>query len=71
MQADRFIPSSRAISFDLQLLVAGALAKALCRTHEASTDRERRRRPIDGLPRFGILAGGELDEEVADERGGV
>jgi hypothetical protein len=37
------------------------------RAHEAPADGERRRRPIGGLLRFGILAGGELDEEAAAE----
>jgi hypothetical protein len=37
------------------------------RAHEAPADGERCRRPLDGLPRLGILAGGEFDEEAAAE----
>lgn len=37
------------------------------RPHEAPADGERRRRPIDGLPRLGILASGEFDDEAAAE----
>src|SRR5258705_7231882 len=33
--------------------------------HEAPADGERCRRPLDSLPRLGILAGGEFDEEAA------
>ncbi len=35
--------------------------------HEAPADGERCRRPLDSLPRLGILAGGEFDEEAAAE----
>ena len=35
--------------------------------HEAPADGERCRRPLNSLPRVGILAGGEFDEEAADE----
>ena len=37
------------------------------RSDKAPADTERCRRPIDGLPRFGIFAGGKFDEEVAAE----
>jgi hypothetical protein len=39
--------------------------------HEAPADGERCRRPIDGLPRLGILADGEFDKEAAVERVGA
>ena len=54
-----------------------ALATAGWQVHETPAEGERCRRPIDGLPRLGIFAGGELDEEAAAEivgacsRGGV
>ena len=50
---------------------------SLWQAREASPNGERRRRPLDDLPRLGIFAGGELDEEAAIEhvgagpRGGV
>ena len=37
------------------------------RAHEAPADGERCRRPVGSLPRLGILAGGEFDEEAAAE----
>jgi hypothetical protein len=45
------------------------ISAGLTRAREVPADGERRRRPIDGLPRFGILAGGEFDEEAAGEIG--
>src|SRR5258705_10741474 len=50
---------------------------AVCQALEAPADSEWCRRPLYGLPRLGIFAGGELDEEAAAElvgacpRGGV
>ena len=57
--------------------VSSALATALLEPLEAPADGERCRRPVGSLPRLGILAGGEFDEEAAVEligacsRGGV
>ena len=49
------------------VVIPWALATAVWQTHEAPADGERCRRPIDSLPRLGILAGGEFDEEAAVE----
>lgn len=54
-----------------------ALSDAVWEAREAPADGERRRRPLDGLPRLGVFAGGEFDHETAVEflgafpRGGV
>ena len=41
------------------------LATAVWQAHEAPADGERCWWPLDGLPRLGVFAGGELDEEAA------
>ena len=43
----------------------GGLATAVWQPFEAPVDGERCRRPLDGLPRLDIHAGGELDEKAA------
>jgi hypothetical protein len=46
-------------------MLACALATHLWQALEAPADGERRLRPIYDLPRLGIFAGGEFDEEAA------
>ena len=52
---------------DSQGNLRGPLATARWQAREAPANGKRRRRPLDSLPRLGILAGGEFDEEAAAE----